>query len=167
MKKLFVFSLAFVCSLGAFAQHHTQGTKGFDLGLGITKHGMYFDVNYDMSMSSKVFLKTGIIMELGEVSTVNYQTYLLDVGAYYGAFNVGHKLYVNPGAGISTKLDAVEISEGNPQNTIDYGGFVGLELEYYFSDSFGMLIDGKQMYYLAGKFDNYAYFIGTGVKINF
>ena len=84
-------------AFSATAQHHLKGSKGFDVGGGLTKHGVFGDVNFDMNLDSKLFVKAGLIAEFGEGKSISYKTFLLDIGGYYNVASLGNKLYINPG----------------------------------------------------------------------
>ena len=159
--------IVMACSVG-FAQHHIKGRKGVDVGLGLTKHGLYGYGDYNAVIDAKFLMKGGLIVESGKINTSNYTTILANVGGYYTPFTLGHKFYTNIGLGLIGKYDGINAFEGQTEETtISYGGFVGIDLEYYFTSQFGLHIDAKQAYYPGGKFDTQAYFTGLGIKYLF
>jgi hypothetical protein len=173
MLKKTVTVMMLTLGITSFSQHHLKGSKFIEVGGGITKYGFFGDANFDMQIKPKLYVKSGLLAEFGNLKSSNtkYQSYMLNVGSFYNLFNLNHKLYVNGGGGAVVKLDNVDAFDGAIQsNSKNYGAYLGAETELFVSDKVAIGINAYQNFYLGKEksvlSESKAFFVGLGLKFS-
>lgn len=173
LKKVITGSLLALAYL-AIGQHHLKGTKGIGMEGGVTKLGVYIGPSFDYNLSPKLYLKTDILGEFGNVSldqsTVKLQSYYLDVSMYYNLFKIKDFMYLNAGLGVQGQYailsDSKEGQGSLSRNIPGFGFYASPELEFFLSDRFVAMLNYRQAYYIKNEFGKNVAFYGAGLKFN-
>lgn len=167
--------LIFLClyQLDIQAQRHIKGVKGFEVLGGITGKGYQGQVGFIKYFSNKVYGKCNVAFESGKLvdsykNSVGTSGFILDITAAYTVYNLNDNLFINPIFGISAATESVQKTDFTPSTTsFIYGGFGGLELEFFLTDEFVIVVNGTQRYYLNSNLGTARFFTNIGLKYCF
>ncbi len=172
-----------------FCQRHISGVKSVDLQGGITQTGITGSLSYVHYMSTKSYLKVGLLYETGNrpaskntqnnlaegyiLEEVPYWSGALNAYFNYKLFNVKDVFYVNGLVGITATYDHLKYSEVSDYNissdktVFSFGPILGIETETYFSDKLGLVVGAWQSYHpLVSDFSG-IWYASAGLRYNF
>jgi len=178
MRQIYIVILLLTASV-SFSQRHLKNEKGLGIDGGITDLGWYVAPTFSYQVSNRIYLKSELMYESAEMDvnsvSTKFNSFYLNVGAYYNLFHFKEFFFFNLGAGLQgTYADTKNIrastgGENSPVNEIELDGglYGGVEGEFYLTDRCVFLLNFKQAYQPTGNFGNWIPFTGGGFKYNF
>ncbi len=123
---------------------HFPGANGVDLYLYKGEKTAMLGGSYFHYLIEGLAIKTGLAYEKGSPFEIPYEAYYFKLTPQYSLFSIREKLYVNINAGGVLVYDQYQAYEPL-DSKINFGGLLGIELEYTFG-RLALLAQFEQQY---------------------
>ena len=175
MRKLLLAVLLSSCSYFAFSQHHLKGTNSVELFGGITDLGYFAGVGYARNLNPKLSYEAALGMEISTYDQADFRNYFLFTGVNYDVLELGNKFFLNLSAGAVLNMHIWPVEEigedgilrEEDKQLFNYGGYIGIEPEYYITDKFIFYLLAQQLFLIQDEPGSLMWLAGGGFKYSF
>lgn len=149
-------------------QGRLKGSNTFQTGVGFTDAGILINGFYGRKFDEEIRGIAGVSFATGKVANLNYYGLYVDGIVSYELYSNRSKSYaMNVQGGISFVFDAISDFKSeslNKRHSLNTGGILGLEAEYYITRSLAFLIVPNARYYIKEDFGKSRYQVTAGVR---
>lgn len=148
--------------------HHVPHTKAIEFVVGRSEQ-LTFGAGYlNFFPDNHIYFRVGGAVERGDFGGINYFCYMLDFRAAYSLINWKEIIYIAPEVGIGALYDGIDNLEGvEISNSLNYGAFVGVDAEIYFSPRLATTLNFNQRQYIREPFGERRFYYSVGLKYTF
>jgi len=167
MKKYLLLILVMSMALGASAQlRHVKGINAAEAGYGIGKYGYQIQVGFSRFLNQKSYVKALLYQENTKLRSLSSLSYGMDVSYNYTLYKIKNVFYANAKGGAAFLIDKLKNDDTNDLKTFKYGILVGVELEYFISSRFQLVLGGNQKYLPQGNnWGNVRYIFSSAIRV--
>lgn len=168
MKKIFIILFILVAATKIIAQElrHSQGNKGLDFSYHFVKPGSAYSLGYVQYLNSNLVLKIKGNYEKGMIGD-------LETKIWQGLPSIGYSIQVLPPVFFLTGEVGLLIGQQEYSNVnfirkesgIIYGGFYGIELEFYVNNNIAFLLNTQQIYARGSDMSPHRFQVGGGIRL--
>lgn len=166
--KYIIIILLSLFTFNSFSQElrHSQGNKGLDFSYHFVKPGSAYSLGYVQYLSSSLVLKVKGNYEKGMIGD-------LETKIWQGLPSIGYSIQVLPPVFFLTGEVGLLVGQQEYSNVnfirkesgIIYGGFYGLELEFYVNNNIAFILNTQQIYARGSDMSPHRFQVGGGIRL--
>jgi hypothetical protein len=143
-----------------------KGSKYVSLKYGFSKYSLptYVHGEFGVSFKEKMFFRSGIGYEYGNVGSTVFNVVYLNADYMYNLFNIKSRVFINGGLGAIGGLEMIE-STRNPlkDQSLIYGGRAMVEADYLIGSKWSVKAEFSEWYARRSLIGNWYYTFTLGV----
>lgn len=146
---------------------HVKGIKAVEGNYLKTQQGSGFLFGYSEYLGRKFYYKGSLGVEKGTISELEFTSFIFGAEGLYTFLNIKQFVFINAVLGVNVMYDSFANDAFSDTKGFQFALQPGIEVEYFFSDTFGLIGGFRQLYDLSENFGRSRYYVTIGLKYSF